>query len=1279
MALKDELHPMWARAVRGLSRPDASANTTFIDSLQKNLDESEKAMYEAKLEAFLDTAEGKWLDYWGQWLGLHRDGRDDIRYRNALKHHVLHKRNTISALREAIADYLKTNIDNIYIYEPFRDMFVYNSSKWNSYKFYPSTYYRYAVIDVEIDSPFTKTINDIINLFRPAGVYWVVTSLINVLNLNAPIVDFTTNTSYPFLSYIIDYVGFMKRDTHHIVPNFSRNFDIDNPFIWNNSLLNGGRVYYMIQSAINGIATLGQSYNELEPDEHADRVTAFSYVQPLEYSESSLLSKADGRGVTYHFKPNNKNIAKAINKTGHDAYQFVVDNTYTPTDNDNLFLYGQQDAQQFSSFVQWKMYVPKGNYDFTLSYDEVPFDAKIRVEVMDGDTVAKTFESAVQPAGSNKRVTVNVDLSDGNHTIVIQPVVSDNGITNSYRISKGTLKKHSDISTLYTTPKAYLVGLKTEVEAEVTMNILNPKTGFNYEFMDSYNESNLKNAGTWHIFRIPMNYNQNLTFDCIGNEITSATVVPYTEQGVLYPLPFKGEESQQAPLIGVIDFYDYYDTGELRGTNHKEDVLNAVDDYSIKNLTFRIKNELKGTQTVTGCVYNFELKSWVNLGHFQVTDQYQTFKLSFLTLKSYLNNEGILFTKLIPEDATKAIVVDYFGFSYGKNTVDIFSPNINQNGLGVWLQSLAENAVYARVSQAKVNKDSLVTGGTGIKLNQVKSYQTPVILSKNDILKLNFDTNNLHSGDTLIFQLDTKQKLVDVTGLLKLNQQTVGNMANVVDNNSITFNNLTTVPNQLELYNDSNQNYQIQGFSIINVSNFYDHHGENLWYDTDDWGDLTSADTGDFDFDTNYANNRRLGSAVMTFSTKDVKANNKATLTLKNVTDIRTTDPYTVSVELKGNGVLSQLGYTNSQKKTDYDRPLNADFWQRYEFTSVKRNQQGQFVIGITSNSNDPTYIEITKPKLEIGQTSTHYNNNATGGTVTPPDIKPTNTVTVKYVFYDNKTGNTLNTITRTGKSGDSIGYTTTDEIENWLGKNYKLISDDTKGQNLNYPDTDKTYYIYFDHATTTTNIAKSISRTIKYLYDGEQMAHQPTVQTKIFTHTVTTDLVTNTNTRDIWAPSYAQFDAVTAPTIDGYTPDQATIPSLTITHDSTDVTSQVIYKKVANTETTLFSNTALTQFGGGSYGFSLPAHNGKPVTIHVELTVTNAHNNQITTVSLVDKNNNSKVSSQSQTSANYGFDIILMDFKIAADDTTDYSNLIVSMSSSDALRSVIIRATIYN
>lgn len=240
-------------------------------------------------------------------------------------------------------------------------------------------------------------------------------------------------------------------------------------------------------------------------------------------------------------------------------------------------------------------------------------------------------------------------------------------------------------------------------------------------------------------------------------------------------------------------------------------------------------------------------------------------------------------------------------------------------------------------------------------------------------------------------------------------------------------------------------------------------------------------------------------------------------------------------------------------------------------------------------------------------------------------------------------------------------------------------MSDDTDGQALNYPQTDKTYYIYFDHATNTTNTTKSISRTIEYLYGNENSAHEPTVETKVFTHTVTTDLVTNTNTSDSWTPRYAQFDAVTAPTIEGYTPDHATLPSLTITHDSTDVTLQVIYKKVATTETTLFRSTALTQFGGGSYGFSLPAHTGKPVTIHVVLTVTNSHDNRITTVSLVDKNNNSKVSPQSVTSANYGFDIITMDFKIAANDTTDYSNLIVSMSKSDALRSVIIGATIYN
>lgn len=242
--IKDYLHPLWGKSIRGLSYPDGKANDAFIDSLQQDIDNGEKDMYLAKLGAFLDTATGKWLDYWGEWLGLHRNQRNDDEYRSALKGHVLHSRNTIDAIRDAVAKYLDTNRNRIYVYEPYRDMFIYNSSNWNTYKFYPSVYYRYAVIDVKIDHPIDGVVAQIINLFRPAGVIFVITNLINVLNDKAPIIDFSLDASANVISNDFDYVGFTQNNFVVLSPSLDASLDNDEePFTYNKDSWNGGKKY----------------------------------------------------------------------------------------------------------------------------------------------------------------------------------------------------------------------------------------------------------------------------------------------------------------------------------------------------------------------------------------------------------------------------------------------------------------------------------------------------------------------------------------------------------------------------------------------------------------------------------------------------------------------------------------------------------------------------------------------------------------------------------------------------------------------------------------------------------------------------------------------------------------------------------------------------------------------------------------------------------------------------------------------------------------------------
>lgn len=259
MAIKDNLQPFWGFNVQGITKDDGSANDAFISSLQSELDKTELDLYSSKLETYLGTANGRWLDYWGRWLGLHRDNRSDDDYRTALINHVLHERNTIPALTKALSDFLKINQDHIYIYEPWRDMLVWNASHYNTHKFFTDPYYRYAVIDIQIEGPYSEIVNEIINLFRPAGVYWVVTSLVNVINNTAPILDLSLPTTQIMESSDTDYANFTQTNSAYLNSKLDLSTYVGDPFNYNKDNLNAGKQYATSNSSYNPVVYIGSN------------------------------------------------------------------------------------------------------------------------------------------------------------------------------------------------------------------------------------------------------------------------------------------------------------------------------------------------------------------------------------------------------------------------------------------------------------------------------------------------------------------------------------------------------------------------------------------------------------------------------------------------------------------------------------------------------------------------------------------------------------------------------------------------------------------------------------------------------------------------------------------------------------------------------------------------------------------------------------------------------------------------------------------------------------
>lgn len=316
MSLLSFLHPLWKRS---LNEYDDSVNSAVIGALNQSLSKSEEDMVQSKVESYLSTADSKWLDYWGYWFGERRkSGWSDDYYRSRIVNHVEHARGTVDALRDAIADFINTNKDNIYIYEPYRDMFIWNSSKYNTKKYFSSTYYRYAVIDIQISASYPKEIVSIINLFRPAGVLWVLTETVNSRNSDAPIIDIK-NPKDVFVPKIENNFIFGLRKHTRLVINPSKDEyeTVTNPLTYNkkDSLFNNRNSLFMgATQTSKRYSFVGQPLLDYTPNDN-DTLEYSSYnVEQLSNSDIASVSTKNGRGKTFDFSPAKNNLINNASK-----------------------------------------------------------------------------------------------------------------------------------------------------------------------------------------------------------------------------------------------------------------------------------------------------------------------------------------------------------------------------------------------------------------------------------------------------------------------------------------------------------------------------------------------------------------------------------------------------------------------------------------------------------------------------------------------------------------------------------------------------------------------------------------------------------------------------------------------------------------------------------------------------------------------------------------------------------------------------------------------------
>ncbi|ORO41583.1 YSIRK-type signal peptide-containing protein [Streptococcus oralis] len=169
----------------------------------------------------------------------------------------------------------------------------------------------------------------------------------------------------------------------------------------------------------------------------------------------------------------------------------------------------------------------------------------------------------------------------------------------------------------------------------------------------------------------------------------------------------------------------------------------------------------------------------------------------------------------------------------------------------------------------------------------------------------------------------------------------------------------------------------------------------------------------------------------------------------------------------------------------------------------------------------------------------------------------------VTYIDDDTNGGKVLETKDLNGFYGQTDPYRTAETIKTYTDRNYELVSDGYPATGVTYNETLQTFEVHLRHKGAAVQETKTVTETIKYVYEDNTEAADTKVQTLKFYRINNKDLVTNKIVyKGPWFPSTGTFPEVVSPKIDGYTPDKATVAAVEqITGDSADIEETVTYK----------------------------------------------------------------------------------------------------------------------
>ena len=286
-----------------------------------------------------------------------------------------------------------------------------------------------------------------------------------------------------------------------------------------------------------------------------------------------------------------------------------------------------------------------------------------------------------------------------------------------------------------------------------------------------------------------------------------------------------------------------------------------------------------------------------------------------------------------------------------------------------------------------------------------------------------------------------------------------------------------------------------------------------------------------------------------------------------------------------------------SKAKDDVVETLNFKRWSNINLVTGHIDFQDW-------TTNDDTFDKVVSPTI-AGYTADKSEIPAVSG-VQAKDQDRVETVTYRkdaqkaVIRYVSTNGNrVLTTDEVTGKSGEAIAYSTTNQITEFKKQGYKLVSDEfTAGGAKVYDyDTarDQVYTVTLSERVepvspdnpspqpntpvnpgqpdsprwpgTVENLdnKESVSRTIHYIYEDGSKAKNDVVETLNFKRWSNVNLVTGHIDFQDWTTNDDTFDKVVSPTIAGYTADKSEIPAVSgVQAKDQDRVETVTYRKDA-------------------------------------------------------------------------------------------------------------------